>query len=115
MKQIVSDFNPICESFLGIFLELFEQMGDYQIEWNEDIFEIFVNHYRNLEPKDLTAPHQALISAISDSGLNNKNFSMNFQLFKLINNYAYSGWFFFSDRRPFLEKLFHICDKNSRV
>lgn len=51
---------------------------------------------------------------ITTKALNNKNFRMNYQLYRLINNYMFYGFYFF-DQRSYIDNLITIFDKGSKV
>ena len=55
-----------------------------------------------------------MIIMITTKALNNKNFRMNYQLYRLINNYMFYGFYFF-ENRSYIDNMIVTFDKGSKV
>ena len=112
IKAIVLNLREIYETILDLLLQLFEELKNTQSDWNEDILQIFSNHF--LLTQKFSESHLGLIKMIGDGHFNNKNFKMNFEMNRLMNYYAFYGWTIFADNRQFVENFLRICETGSK-
>ena len=112
IKTMVINCDQAYEAIMDLLLQLFKEMKNIQSDWNEDIFQIFSNHF--LLTQKFSESHLRLINLIGDGYFNNKNFRMNFEMTRLINYYAFYGWMLFSENRQFVDKFLRICENGSK-